>query len=113
MTNDPQAAGLVVAWLYRARPERREDFEHAYGPDGVWARLFAGSDGFLGTELRRDRDRYLVLDRWRSAEAYERFGRVFESEYAALSAETRQLYLEETRLGAFGHLAVPGTVTNA
>jgi heme-degrading monooxygenase HmoA len=113
VTNDPQSTGLVVAWLYRARPERREDFERVYGPEGVWARLFARSDGFLGTELRRDGDRYLVLDQWRSAEAYERFGRVFESEYAALSAETRPLYLEETRLGAFGRLSVPGTVTTA
>jgi hypothetical protein len=32
------------------------EFEKAYGPDGDWARLFRRGDGYLGTELLRDRD---------------------------------------------------------
>jgi heme-degrading monooxygenase HmoA len=83
------------------RPDRRADFELVYGPDGTWAQLFARDRDFLGTELLREADRYLVLDRWRSADAYARFGQAFASEYEALSAETEALYLEETRLGAF------------
>jgi Antibiotic biosynthesis monooxygenase len=107
VTDDPQAAGFVVAWLYRTRPGQRAEFERAYGPDGVWAVLFRRGEGHLGTELFRDDETYLVLDRWASRDEHERFGLVFGGEYEALSAESEGLYHEETRLGAFAR--VPGT----
>jgi heme-degrading monooxygenase HmoA len=112
VTNDPQAAGFVVAWLYRPRPERRAEFERVYGPDGAWAALFRRGEGYLGTELFGDGESYLVLDRWGSRDAHDRFGRAFEAEYAALSAESERLYIEETRLGAFGLVSVSGGETS-
>jgi len=47
-----------------------------YGPDGEWAKFFRQGAGFIGTELLRDleeSDRYVVIDRWESIEAYNRF----------------------------------------
>jgi heme-degrading monooxygenase HmoA len=108
VTDHPQAAGFVVAWFYRTRPEQRAEFERAYGPDGVWAALFRRGEGYLGTELFRDGESYLVLDRWASQDEHERFGRVFGGEYEALSAESEVLYHEETLLGAFARVLRTG-----
>jgi heme-degrading monooxygenase HmoA len=113
VTNDRQAAGFVVAWLYRAWPDRRAEFERVYGPDGTWAGLFRRGKGYLGTELYRGGDAYLVLDRWRSEGEHARFEQAFADEYALLSTESEGLYREETRLGAFGRVPVPGTGKNA
>ena len=106
MTNDPQAAAFVVAWLYRPRPEALAEFERTYGPDGKWAELFARGEGYLGSELYGDGETYFLLDRWRSKADFDGFSRAFGDEYEALSAETERLYREETELGAF--VAVPG-----
>jgi hypothetical protein len=101
VTNDPQAPGFVVAWLYRPRPDAVDEFERVYRSDGPWAELFAHSGEYLGTELFRDGDAYLVLDRWRSPEAHDRFQREFGEEYGALSARSERFHREETKLGAF------------
>jgi len=90
-----------VAWLYRPRPAELDEFERVYGSDGPWAELFGRSGGYLGTELYRDGDAYLVLDRWDSQGAHERFQRTFGAEYGDLSARSERLHRAETKLGAF------------
>jgi hypothetical protein len=83
-------------------------FAVAYGPDGDWARLFARSGGFLGTELYRDAGggaRFVTVDRWRGeadwtaflareAEAY----RALDRRLAPLAA-VQGLLLEGTAPG--------------
>jgi hypothetical protein len=101
VTNDPQAPGFVVAWLYRPRPDVVAEFERAYGSDGPWAELFGHSSEYLGTDLYRDGDAYLVLDRWRSEDGHASFQQAFRDAYGALSARTEVLHREETKLGAF------------
>jgi heme-degrading monooxygenase HmoA len=94
----------VVIWEFRVRQGQARAFERAYGPDGAWARLFLQGEGYLRTELLRDaRDerRYLTLDRWRSAEAYERFRAEQRETYAALDQRCEALTEHETFLGAF------------
>jgi heme-degrading monooxygenase HmoA len=80
-------------------------FERRYGPDGDWARFFAlAANDYVGTELLRDRERpgrYLVLDRWRSASAYERFLAQNEDEYVRRGSEAEHLYRTERRLGSY------------
>ena len=54
-------------WRSRWWRAHRAEFEAAYGPTGDWARLFARSGGFRGTELMRaDDGSYLTLDVWRA-----------------------------------------------
>ncbi len=99
---------MIAVFAYDVDPAGRERFEDVYGPDGAWAALFRGADGYLGTELHRSREapgRYLVLDRWASAEAYERFLERHRESYDRLSAETEALYERETLVGRFD--AVP------
>jgi hypothetical protein len=76
-------------------------FEQAYGPQGVWAKLFAQSEDYGGTDLLKDGDVYLTLDWWRTREAYDRFQAEHAAAYAALDAECEALTVTEEKLGEF------------
>jgi heme-degrading monooxygenase HmoA len=86
-------------FAYEVAPQRRDEFEEAYGPHGQWAELFRAGDGYLGTTLDRTGDgSYLVIDRWRSRADYERFLADNAARYEAMSAFNARLYLSERRL---------------
>ncbi len=96
----------VILWRFRPAVGRESEFERAYGPSGVWARLFGREEGYLGTELllRRSEDEsreYLTLDRWTSRGAYEDFLTRRGGEYRRLDRRMEGLSEEETLLGAF------------
>jgi len=80
-------------------------FESVYGPDGEWAQFFQGAAGYERTELLRSEARYLVIDRWRSAAAYDAFvGRTPTSSGARHDAAAA-LYRHEKVLGRFENAA--------
>lgn len=98
----------VILWEYRVRPGQETVFERIYGPAGDWARLFGQAEGYLGTELLRDRDapgRYFTLDRWASREAFEAFHRGRREDYEALDRRCAGLTASEVRVA---ELAVLG-----
>jgi heme-degrading monooxygenase HmoA len=98
---------LVVVWEYRARPERIEDFESFYRPDGPWGDLFRQSPAFISTTLMKDlRDarRFIVADRWTSEIVYEEFKRERGEEYRSLSERGERLYDHEHEIGRFDFL---------
>lgn len=98
--------GLV--YEYQVDPAGVARFEDTYGPDGQWARFFREGAGYLGSELLCDPTRpgrYLVIDRWISAEAAARFLADRAEEYRQRSRDTAHLYLREVRLGAFDVVA--------
>ena len=79
----------------------RPEFERVYGSSGDWARLFASSDGFEGTELFVSvgrSGRYLTVDRFRDTAAWERFLVEHGEAYAALDARTEGLASAERAL---------------
>ena len=66
----------MIALVFSYEVRETGEFERVYGPDGDWAQFFSGAAGYIGTELLRDVElpsRYLVIDRWESAEAYNTF----------------------------------------
>ena len=80
------------------------DFERVYGPEGEWAAFFSAGKGFIGTELLRDvehPDRYLVIDRWESRDAYNEFTESHRDEYMRRVDETAFHYERELRVGTF------------
>jgi len=94
----------LVVWQFRPRAGAVRRFEEAYGSRGPWARLFAGADGFIGTELNRDlkdSERYLTIDFWTSKEAYESFRAKHATEYAAIDRECEALTVDEMLVGEF------------
>jgi heme-degrading monooxygenase HmoA len=82
-------------------------FEEVFGPNGEWAQFFRQGVGFIGTELLRDveePDRYIVIDRWESADAYNAFVADHQDEYLQRSDDSRLYYTQELRLGTFENI---------
>jgi heme-degrading monooxygenase HmoA len=94
----------VIALVFSYEVREPETFERVYGADGEWARFFRQGVGYIGTELLRDVElagRYLVIDRWESADAYNAFAAEHRDEYMRRVDETRFLYEQELRFGTF------------
>jgi heme-degrading monooxygenase HmoA len=94
----------VIALVFRYEVRDEKAFERAYGPEGEWAQFFRKGRGYVGTELLHDveeADRYLVIDRWESIEAYTTFLAEHQDEYMRRSDESRFHYVQELRFGTF------------
>jgi heme-degrading monooxygenase HmoA len=94
----------VIALVFSYEVRDPEAFERAYGPDGEWARFFGLGRGYIGTELLRDVEtpgRYLVVDRWETADAYNAFASEHREEYMRRVDDTRFYHEQELRLGTF------------
>jgi heme-degrading monooxygenase HmoA len=94
----------VIALVFRYEVRDQPAFEAAYGPDGEWSQFFRQGNGYIGTELLHDveePERYLVVDRWESADAYNTFLAEHNDEYMRRADESRFHYLQELRFGTF------------
>jgi heme-degrading monooxygenase HmoA len=97
----------LIALVFRYEVRDPEAFERAYGANGEWAEFFRTGQGYIGTELLRDveePDRYLVIDRWESADAYNAFLAAHQAEYLRRSDESRFHYVQELRFGTFENI---------
>ena len=97
-------AGVANVWEFHVPPPADAEFRRHYGPGGSWADLFRRSHGHIETLLLRDAatpGRYLTVDRWESAAAYEAFRERFADEYALLDARCEKLTTREVALGSF------------
>ena len=94
----------MIALVFSYEVRDADAFERAYGADGEWAEFFRRGTGYIGTELLRDVEhptRYLVVDRWETAEAYNAFAASQREEYMRRVDDTRFLYEQELRFGTF------------
>ena len=94
----------MIALVFSYEASDTAEFEQVYGPDGDWAAFFRGGRGYIGTELLRDLEiagRYLVIDRWESAEAYDAFVVANRDEYMRRVDDTAYLHQQELRFGTF------------
>jgi heme-degrading monooxygenase HmoA len=82
-------SAYLRVWQYVTTPDRVDDFVAAYGSTGTWARLFAQSPGFLGTELFRSEDApdaFITVDRWQDEQHWTAFLQQRREAYEALDA---------------------------
>ena len=94
----------MIALVFRYEVRDPEEFARIYGPDGEWARFFRQGTGFIGTELLHDvlePERFLVIDRWDSIDAYNAFLVAFRDEYMRRSDEARFYDIQEFHFGTF------------
>jgi heme-degrading monooxygenase HmoA len=94
----------VLALVFSYEVRDAAEFERVYGTEGDWAQFFRQGRGYIGTELLRDMEgpgRYLVIDRWESADAYNAFVAERREEYMERVDATRFLYDSELRFGTF------------
>ncbi len=99
---------FVAVWEFWVRPGSAAEFEKSYGPGGVWVRLFSGDPAYRGTKLVQDVGeprRFLTLDYWASAQAYETFKLKHKAEYEAIDRECGNLTVDEKEIGRFDILA--------
>ena len=98
----------VIVWEYQVKTEHLENFEKIYGEGGAWTDLFQRGTGYLGTELLVDPQnhcRYMTIDRWASAQAYNNFLIRCHGEYETLDAECKELTKSETPVGKWEVIA--------
>ena len=94
----------MIALIFSYEVRDAGEFERVYGPDGEWAQFFGHGRGYIGTELLRDVEvpgRYVVVDRWDSAEAYNEFAAANRDEYMRRVDDTRFHFEQELRFGTF------------
>jgi heme-degrading monooxygenase HmoA len=94
----------VIALVFSYEVRDTDEFERVYGSEGEWADFFRQGRGYIGTELLRDVEapgRYLVVDRWESADAYNSFVAERRDEYMARVDAMRFHYDSELRFGTF------------
>ena len=94
----------MIALVFSYEVRDPTEFESTYGPDGEWAEFFKRGAGYIGTELLRDVElpgRYVVIDRWESAEAYNAFSAEHRDEYMRRVDDSAFRYRQELRLGTF------------
>jgi heme-degrading monooxygenase HmoA len=94
---------IALVFSYEVVREAAE-FERVYGTEGEWAEFFRRGRGYIGTEILRDVEvpsRYLVIDRWESADAYNAFIAEHREEYMERVDGTRFHYDSELRFGTF------------
>jgi heme-degrading monooxygenase HmoA len=98
----------VIALVFSYEVHDAAEFERVYGTNGEWAEFFRLGRGYVGTELLRDVEapgRYLVIDRWESADAYNAFVAERREEYMERVDATRFRYDSELRFGTFETLS--------
>jgi heme-degrading monooxygenase HmoA len=94
----------VLLWEFLVKLPHEDDFVRTYRADGDWAALFRRAPGYLGSELCRDVEkpgRYVTVDRWESARAFEDFRARWAAQYEALDAKCAGWTERETPLGRF------------
>jgi heme-degrading monooxygenase HmoA len=94
----------VIALVFSYEVREAAEFERVYGPDGDWAQFFAEARGYIGTELLRDVEipsRYVLIDRWDTADDYNAFAAEHREEYMRRVDDTRFHYEQELRFGTF------------
>lgn len=104
MQTSPEEWNLVVIWEFRVAADNAQQFEAAYGPNGVWAVLFRTAKGYIRSELARDtaqRGRYLTVDYWISREAYDTFRTNNAGEYEVIDRQCENLTESEIEVGRF------------
>lgn len=95
---------VEIFYRYRVHASQARAFEHAYGPQGPWAKLFARHPGYRRTRLFRHRDDstiYVTVDVWDSKADWDAFRQAHASEYNRLDRQLALLKIEEHLLGFY------------
>ena len=79
-------------------------FEKIYGSSGSWTELFRQANDYLETVLLKEVDSeniYLVVDKWKSKEAYDSFKLKYFKDYHSIDLKCKQFTVAEELIGEF------------
>ena len=95
----------MIALVFSYEVREAEGFERAYGTRGrVHSSSAPGAATSAPSDYLRDVEmpgRYLVIDRWETAEAYNAFAAEHRDEYMRRVDDTRFHYEQEAGFGTF------------
>lgn len=91
----------VILWKYKVGTNFKNEFEKLYGNDGDWVKLFQKSPHYFGTELIKNQEFYITVDRWNSKEKYEEFLSLNKSEFEIIDKKGEALTETENLIGKF------------
>lgn len=89
---------------YRVHASQTRAFEHAFGPAGPWAKLFANASGFRRVRLFRnqtDAQSYVQIQVWETKSDWLAFLEQRQNDCARLAKELRLLTLVQQLLGYY------------
>jgi hypothetical protein len=95
---------IEIVWEFLVQEEARGQFELAFGPGGVWSKLFGRCPGFRGTTVLRDTNnpqRYLMVDLWDNAAQREQALVDHQAAYLELEAVFAEWTESKTEVGTF------------
>ncbi|MGH8195184.1 MAG: antibiotic biosynthesis monooxygenase family protein [Woeseiaceae bacterium] len=98
----------TYVWEFQVAPEHVATFIHHYGPDGRWSELFRRAPGYIETLLLEDPSmpgRYVTVDRWENAVAFQSFRARYGDAYAELDRLCEALTVDERSFGTFREVA--------
>ncbi|TFG71121.1 MAG: hypothetical protein E4H27_05270 [Anaerolineales bacterium] len=99
---------IEIVWQFVIKEGARGQFELAYGPGGVYSRLFERCPGFRGTTVLRGTKNpqdYLTVDMWDTQAEWEQARVEHETEYADLETTLAAWIASRAELGSFTVLA--------
>ena len=93
---------FIIIWQYTVSFDKLDKFLTAYKSEGQWSQFFKQSDSYISSKLYKSSySNYIVIDSWKSRDAYHAFKRKFSIEYQTLSADCSTLYDDEKKLGEY------------
>ena len=101
----------MIALVFSYEVATPTEFERVYGPTASGRSSSGTGRGYIGTELLHDVElpsRYLVIDRWESAEAYNAFVAAHREEYMQPGRRHALPLRQELRFGTFETLCDGG-----
>ena len=104
MPHSIENAGCAYVWVYKVKSERWDEFAAAYGADGVWARFFSKSPGYIRTEMlidAHDPNRFSTIDYFKDRGARPALVEKYADEFAEIDKRWEEATLEETFIGEF------------
>ncbi|MEO1241548.1 MAG: antibiotic biosynthesis monooxygenase [Pseudomonadota bacterium] len=97
-------SACAYVWTYRVKPEWRERFAEAYGPNGVWRAFFMKSSGYIRTDLMRDDDdpdRFATVDYFKDSQSRTDVVAANSEEFEKIDSEWEEATIEESFIGMF------------
>ena len=99
---------VEIVWEFILKEGSQGRFELAYGPGGMWSKLFGKSQGFRGTTALRDANnpqRYLTIDLWDSEVQRNQALVERQAEYDEVATAFEEWTESKTEIGTFSVLA--------
>lgn len=90
-----------LIWELKVKFKEREKFEKFYGPKGEWEKFFRKCPDYEGSEILGNNEGdglFLLIDEWKSEDAFDAFIKSKKPEYDALEEKAKAASRTKNRI---------------